>query len=85
MPGYWISCSEEEPIVCLATVYVDHNGGREEVMRDVAWVEPREGGLMLVGFLGEKRLLETRIKSIDLLHSLIVLEAREESGTGASV
>jgi predicted RNA-binding protein len=64
--------------MCLATVYVDHSGCREEVMRDVAWVEPEGDQLVLIGLLGEERLLRGRIKSIDLLDSCIVLEAAVE-------
>ena len=67
--------------MCLATVYIDKNGQKEEVMRDVAWIEPEGDQLLLIGFLGEERLLHSRIKSIDLLDSSIVLEgAGEDKG-----
>jgi predicted RNA-binding protein len=69
--------------MCLATVYVDQNGHREEVMRDVAWIEPEGDQLMLIGFLGEERLLHSRIKSIDLLDSSIVLERTGEDRSEA--
>ena len=64
--------------MCLATVYVDHNGHREEIMRDVAWIELGEDKLVLIGFLGEERLLHSRIKRIDLLDSSIMLEETGE-------
>jgi predicted RNA-binding protein len=60
--------------VCLATVYVQNEGQREEVMRDVAWVEPNGSHLRLVSLMGESRLLQARIISIDLLSSSIVLQ-----------
>ncbi len=63
--------------MCLATVYVDNDGQKEEVMRDVAWIEPESQGVLLIGFLGERQVFHTRIKSIDLMHSSIVLEKRE--------
>jgi len=63
--------------MCLATVYVDNDGQKEEVMRDVAWIEPESQGVLLISFLGERQLFHTRIKSIDLMHSSIVLEKRE--------
>lgn len=66
--------------MCLATVYVDCDGHREEVMRDVARIEPEGDQLMLIGFLGEEKLLHSRIKSIDLLNSAIVLEGTRENG-----
>ena len=67
--------------MCLATAYVDRNGRKEEVMRDVAWIEPVSGGLLLISFLGEKKLLRTGIKSIDLLNSSIVFEAERDNCT----
>jgi predicted RNA-binding protein len=61
--------------VCLATVYVQNEGQREEVMRDVAWVEPHGSALRLVTLMGESKLLEGKIIHVDLLHSSIVLQA----------
>jgi len=63
--------------MCLATVYIDNNGQEEEVMRDVAWIEPENQGVLLISFLGERQLFHTKIKSIDLMHSSIVLEGEE--------
>ena len=60
--------------MCLATVYVEDDGEREEVMQDVAWIKPESGGLQLITFLGESRLFQAKIKSVDLLNGLIVLE-----------
>jgi len=60
--------------MCLATVYVEDDGQREEVMQDVAWIKPGSGGLQLITFLGESRLFQAKIKSVDLVHGLIVLE-----------
>ena len=60
--------------MCLATVYVEDNGRKEEVMRDVAWVEPEGCRLKLVSLIGECRLLEAEITSIDLLNSSIILQ-----------
>jgi len=60
--------------MCLATVYVEKDGQEEEVMQDVAWIRPQGGGLQLISFMGESRLLQAQIKSIDLVNSSIVLE-----------
>lgn len=60
--------------MCLATVYVEDDGQREEVMQDVAWIKPQSGGLQLITFMGESRLFQAKIKSIDLVHGSIVLE-----------
>jgi predicted RNA-binding protein len=60
--------------MCLATVYIEDDGQREQVMQDVAWIEPANGGLQLITLLGERKSLEARIERIDLVNSLIVLK-----------
>ena len=60
--------------MCLATVYTERAGEREEVMHDVAWLNPESGGLKLTTLLGESRLFQAQIKSIDLIGGSIVLE-----------
>jgi predicted RNA-binding protein len=60
--------------VCLATVYIEHDGQQEKVMQDVAWIRPESHGLQLITLLGESKLFEASIKSIDLVKGSIVLE-----------
>jgi len=60
--------------MCLATVYVENEGQKEEVMQDVAWIKLRSGGLQLITFMGESKLFQAKIKSIDLVNGSIVLE-----------
>ena len=60
--------------MCLATVFIEDDGQREQVMQDVAWIEPADGGLQLTTLLGENRLFQAQIESIDLMNSLIVLK-----------
>jgi predicted RNA-binding protein len=60
-------------MVCLATVYLENDGQREEVMRDVAGIVAESGGLQLFPFLGEGKRFQARIKSIDLVRNSIVL------------
>jgi predicted RNA-binding protein len=57
----------------LATVYVERNGEKEEVMHDVAWIRPEGSGLRLIGFMGQDKLVQAEIKDIDLVKSSIVL------------
>jgi predicted RNA-binding protein len=61
-------------MVCLATAYLEHDGQREKVMQDVAYVVPGSSGLELAPFLGEGKLFQAKIKRIDLLNSVIILE-----------
>ena len=61
--------------MCLATVYIDDDDGRrEQVMQDVAWIRPVDGGLQLTTLLGESRLFQAQIESIDLMNSSIVVK-----------
>jgi predicted RNA-binding protein len=60
--------------MCLATVYIEDDGQREQVMQDVAWVEPANGGLQLITLLGERKSFQARIERIDLINSLIILK-----------
>lgn len=60
--------------MCLATVYIEDDGQREEVMRDVVWIKPESDGLQMITLLGERRLFQAEIKSINLMDSLIVLK-----------
>lgn len=69
--------------MCLATAYVDNNGQKEEVMRDVAWIEPESPGVLLITFLGERKVFQGRVKSIDLMNSSIMLERKGEVGVEA--
>jgi predicted RNA-binding protein len=69
--------------MCLATVYVEDGGRREEVMQDVAWIEPANGGLQLITLLGERKSFQAYIESVDLMNSLIVLK-RMTAGSSES-
>ena len=60
--------------MCLATVYIEDDGQREQVMQDVAWIEPANGGLELITLLGERQSFQAQIKRIDLVKGLIVLK-----------
>ena len=63
--------------MCLATVYVEGAPQREEVMRDVAWIFPKAEGLQLTSFLGESKLVQAEIQSIDLIEGMILLAKSE--------
>ena len=60
--------------MCLATVYVESDGQRKEVMHDVAWIKREDGRLQLVTLMGETKVFQAEIKGIDLMNSLIVLQ-----------
>jgi predicted RNA-binding protein len=62
-------------MMCLAMVYIeDDDGRRKQVMQDVAWIKLEDGGLQLTTLLGERRLFQAQIESINLMKSTIVLK-----------
>jgi len=58
---------------------VDNGDQRQELMGDVAWIEPQGSGILAISLLGERRVFASKIKSIDLLHSAVVLEEAVEA------
>lgn len=61
--------------MCLSTVYIDWGGQQEEVMRDVAYMEAKDEGFLLVGLLGEQKLIKGSVKSVDFVDKhTVVLE-----------
>lgn len=64
--------------MCLATVHVERNGEKEEVMRDVAWIEHEREGFRLVTLMGEQQLLKYSLKSIDLVNGTVLFTENEK-------
>ena len=65
--------------MCLARVkFQDGKQSEDEVMNDVAWIEPTDEGLVVTGFMGETRIVNGVIKSIDFMKSTVVVEWRKD-------
>jgi len=65
--------------MCLARVkFQDGKQSEDEVMNDVAWIEPADEGLVVTGFMGETRIVNGVIKSIDFMKSTVVVEWRKD-------
>ena len=60
--------------MCLSTVYINSGGQKKEVMRDVAQIEAKKNGYVLIGLFGEKEFIKGKVKSVDFLdgHSVIL-------------
>ena len=60
--------------MCLSTVYVDSNGKQEEVMQNVAQMEAKNDGFLLLGLLGEQKFVQGRVSHIDFAdkHSVVL-------------
>jgi predicted RNA-binding protein len=53
--------------MCLSTVYVDSDTGKEEIMRDVAEMEAEGEGFNIYNLMGEKVFVKGRIKRVDFI------------------
>ena len=60
--------------MCQATVYL----GDQEVARDVTWLEPAEGGVMVATFFEQPQVVPGRIRHIDFLKHRVLLEPLKE-------
>jgi predicted RNA-binding protein len=75
--------------MCLSSVfYVDSNGEQREVMRDVAQMQARNNGFLLVGLLGEQKFVQGKVRTIDFVdkHSVVlgINIAKRDEVSGAS-
>jgi len=61
--------------MCIATVYIDEAGQREEVLQDVISVEASNHGILLTTLLGEEKVLKAKIKYIDFLKHTVTIES----------
>ena len=60
--------------MCLSTVYLQTKGQRQKVMQDVAKMEFSNEGYLLIGLLGDQKMVDGRIEKIDFVddHSVIL-------------
>ena len=60
--------------MCLSTVYIQTKGQRQKVMQDVAKMESDNEGYLLIGLLGDQKIVKGRIQKIDFVddHSVIL-------------
>jgi predicted RNA-binding protein len=64
---YYILSMNQEVRMCLSTVYIDSDTGKEEFMRDVAEMEAEGDGFFLVSLFGERRFIKGSIKRVDFV------------------
>jgi len=53
--------------MCLSTVYIESDTGKEEFMRDVAEMEAEGDGFFLVSLFGERKFVKGSIKRVDFV------------------
>ncbi|MBI4777020.1 MAG: CooT family nickel-binding protein [Deltaproteobacteria bacterium] len=60
--------------MCEATAYLIRNGKEEKLLESVDIVEPDNGKLRIVNIFGEQKLVDAKIKKLNLVEHKIVLE-----------
>jgi len=68
--------------MCEAKVYVSDNGKEQKVMEDVVLIQPEGDTYLLVGLLGEQKLVQGRIEKINFLKHTVHLSQPQEQPTG---
>jgi len=69
--------------MCEATVFLTDDGQEKEIMRDVVLVQPEGDAWLLVGLLGEQKLVRGTIKKLDFLKHTVHLSQQEEPAVGS--
>ena len=64
--------------MCLSTVYIQSQGQRVKVMQDVAQMESNKDGYLLVGLLGDQKLVKGVIRKIDFVDDHLVIFEEEK-------
>ncbi len=65
--------------MCQTGVYLVHEGKEELVLQDVVSIIPEGSSLKLVNLFGEEKVVEGRIRQIDLLTHRIMVHAPEQA------
>ena len=65
--------------MCLSTVYIQSEDRRLKVMQDVARMEYNQEGYLLIGLLGEQKLVKGVVRKIDFVDDhLVIIEAEKK-------
>ena len=66
--------------MCQATVYLLHDGQKDEVMREVTFLEVTADGVRVAAFFEEPQLVQAKVASVDFLKHVVTLvpPGREE-------
>ena len=68
--------------MCLSTVYIQLEDRRIKVMQDVAQMESNQDGYLLIGLLGDQKIVKSRIISVDFIddHTVVLEKDWENKG-----
>ncbi|MFC1714081.1 CooT family nickel-binding protein [Candidatus Poribacteria bacterium] len=60
--------------MCRSNAHLGCDGQKELIIEDVGLVRPMGDKILLISVFGEERIVDAKIKEIDLLHHRVVLE-----------
>jgi predicted RNA-binding protein len=64
--------------MCLSTVYINSGNEQKEIMKDIARIEAEGQGFWLINLFGEKKFVEARIETVDLMDGHFVMVGKDE-------
>ncbi len=64
--------------MCLSTVYMNSGNEQKEIMKDVARIEAEGQGFWFINLFGEKKFVEGRIETVDLMDGHFVMVSKGE-------
>jgi len=65
--------------MCLSTVYMNSGNEQKEIMKDVARIEADGQGFWFINLFGEKKFVEGRIETVDLMDGHFVMVRKGEA------
>ena len=65
--------------MCLSTVYMNSGNEQKEIMKDIARIEADGQGFWFINLFGEKKFVEGRIETVDLMDGHFVMVRKEKS------
>jgi predicted RNA-binding protein len=65
--------------MCLSTVYLNSDNEQKEIMKDIARIEAEDKGFWFINLFGEKKFVEGRIETIDLMDGHFIMVGKEKS------
>ena len=65
--------------MCLSTVYMNSGNEQKEIMKDIARIEAEGQGFWFINLFGEKKFVEGRIETVDLMDGHFIMVRKEKS------